>query len=164
MSMTAGTKKSRPSRAKVALVSAMTLGLAAGGVALAAPAQAAATNYACTVTPLKPVFAGFNSSGTKLVDYQIQVRCYNNRSVYIEQQRWESDDWPNGDDHLGTSTFSRHLNQYSGTVTISNIRTLVDGEIGNEEVYQKVSFQEGSGGVWSPYTGWYYSGVTSMSN
>jgi hypothetical protein len=34
----------------------------------------------------------------------------------------------------------------------------------NEELYQKVSFQEGSNGVWSPYTGWYYSGVTSMSN
>jgi hypothetical protein len=34
----------------------------------------------------------------------------------------------------------------------------------NEELYQKVSFEEGSNGVWSPYTGWYYSGVTSMSN
>ncbi|KIS25869.1 hypothetical protein TV39_17570 [Arthrobacter sp. SPG23] len=164
MSMTAGTTKSRPSRAKVALVSAMTLGLAAGGVALAAPAQAATTNYACTVTPLKPVFAGFNSSGTKLVDYQIQVRCYNNRSVYIEQQRWESDDWPNGDDHLGNSSFSRSLGYYSGIVTIHNVRTLTNTEIGNEEVYQKVRHQEGAGGVWSPFTGWKSSGTTSMSN
>ena len=49
--------------------------------------------------------------------------------------------------------------------TIGGARALgLDGEIGNEEVYHKVRFQEGSNGVWSPYTGWYYSGVTSMSD
>ena len=158
------TKKSHTARRKVALLTAIGLGAVAAPFALAAPAQAAGTNYACTVTPLRPVFAGHNSAGVKLVDYQIQVRCSTDRYVNITQQRWEEDDWPNGDDHLGTSTFSRHLNQYSGTVTIHNVRTLVDGEIGNEEIYQKVSFQEGSNGVWSPYTGWYTSGVTSMSN
>jgi hypothetical protein len=164
MSMTAGTPKSRPSRAKVALVSAMTLGLAAGGVALAAPAQAATTNNPSTVAPLKPVFAGFNSSGTKLVDYQINVYCNSNRSVYIEEQRWESDDWPNGDDHLGNSAFSRYLGPANGWHTIHNVRTLVDTEIGNEEVYHKVRHQEGAGGVWSPFTGWKSSATTSMSN
>ena len=158
------TKKSYTARRKVALLTAIGLGAVAAPFALAAPAQAAGTNYACSVTPLRPVFAGHNSAGVKLVDYQIQVRCSTDRYVNITQQRWEEDDWPNGDDHLGTSTFSRHLNQYSGTVTIHNVRTLVDGEIGNEEIYQKVSFQEGSNGVWSPYTGWYTSGVTSMSN
>ena len=164
MSMTAGTKKSRPSRAKIALVSAMTLGLAAGGVALAAPAQAATTNYACQVVPLKPIFAGFNSSGTKLVDYRINVYCAANRSVYIDQQRWESDDWPNGDDHLGNSAFSRYLGPVNGWHTIHNVRTLTNTEIGNEEVYHKVRHQEGASGVWSPFTGWTGSGTTSMSN
>jgi hypothetical protein len=158
MSNAPTTTKSHTVRRKVALLTAIGLGAVAAPFALAAPAQAAGT------TPLRPVFAGHNSSGVKLVDYQIQVRCNTDRYVNITQERWEEDDWPNGDDHLGTSTFSRHLNQYSGTVTIHNVRTLVDGEIGNEEVYQKVSFQEGSNGVWSPYTGWYYSGVTSMSN
>ena len=158
------TKKSHPVRRKVALLTAIGLGAVAAPFALAAPAQAAGTNYACSVTPLRPVFAGHNSAGVKLVDYRVQVYCSTDRYINITQERWEEDDWPNGDDHLGTSYFSRHLNQYSGTVTISNIRTLVDGEIGNEEVYQKVRFQEGSNGVWSPYTGWYNSGVTSMSN
>ena len=158
-------KKSRTGRrGKAAMVAALGLGMVAAPFALAAPAQAAGTSYACSVTPLRPAFAGFNSSGVKLVDYQIQVHCNTDRYINITQERWEEDDWPNGDDHLGTSYFSRHLNQYSGTVTIHNVRTLVDGEIGNEEIYQKVSFQEGSNGVWSPYTGWYYSGVTSMSN
>lgn len=158
------TKKSRPSRRKLAMVTAIGLGMVAAPFALAAPAQAAGTSYACSVTPLNPVFAGHNSSGVKLVDYQIRVYCNTDRYINITQQRWEQDDWPNSDDHLGTTNFSRHLNQYSGVVTLHNVRTLVDGEIGNEELYQKVSFQEGSNGVWSPYTGWYYSGVTSMSN
>ncbi|MDV8149765.1 hypothetical protein [Arthrobacter sp. B10-11] len=164
MSHTSSTKKPHTVRRKVALLTAIGLGAVAAPFALAAPAQAAGTSYACSVTPLSPVFAGHNSSGQKLVDYRIRVYCNTDRYINITQERWEEDDWPNGDDHLGTSYFSRHLNQYSGAVTISNVRTLVDGEIGNEEVYQKVRFQEGSNGVWSPYTGWYHSGVTSMTN
>jgi hypothetical protein len=42
------------------------------------------------------------------------------------QERWEDDDWLNGDEYLGTSCFSRHLNYSSGVVTISNVRTLVN--------------------------------------
>jgi hypothetical protein len=158
------TQKSHPIRRKLALLLALGLGAAAVPVALAAPAQANTTSYGCAVTPLQPVFAGFNSAGVKLVDYRIQVRCYSDRYVNISQERWEEDDWPNGDDYLGTSYFSRHLNYWSGPVTISNVRTLVNGEIGNEEVYQKVRWQEGSNGVWSPYSGWKSSAVTSMSD
>jgi hypothetical protein len=164
MSMTTGTKKSRPARAKIAAVAAMTIGLAGGSLAMAAPSQAAATNYACTVVALKPIFAGFNSSGTKLVDYRINVYCAADRYVYIEQQRWESDGWPNGDDHLGNSAFSRHLNSSNGWHTIHNVRTLVNTEIGDEEVYHQVRHQEGAGGVWSPFTGWSNSPTTSMGN
>jgi hypothetical protein len=164
LSTSSATKKSHPVRRKLALLSAIGLGMAAMPFALAAPAQASNTNYACSVTPLKPAFAGFSNSGVKLVDYKIQVRCNSDRYINIKQERWEEDDWPNGDDHLGTTNFSRHLNYWSGTVTVHNVRTLVNGEIGNEELYQRVRFQEGSNGVWSPYTGWYYSGVTSMPN
>lgn len=164
MSTSPASKKSHPIRRKLAVLSALGVAMAAAPFALAAPAQAAITSYACSVTPLKPVFAGFNSSGVKLVDYKVQVRCYSDRYVNITQERWEEDDWPNGDDHLGTSYFSRHLNYWSGPVTISNVRTLVNGEIGNEEVYQKVKWQEGTNGVWSPYTGWKTSSSLSISN
>ena len=84
-------KKSHPVRRKLALLSVIGLGIASIPIALAAPAQANVTNYACSVTPLKPIFAGFNSSGVKLVDYRIQVRCYSDRYINITQERWEED-------------------------------------------------------------------------
>ena len=158
------TKKSHPVRRKVALLTAIGLGAVAAPFALAAPAQAAGTNYACSVTPLRPVFAGHNSAGVKLVDYRVQVYCNTDRYINITQERWEEDDWPNGDDHLGNSAFSRYLGPANGWHTIHNVRTLTNTEIGNEEVYHKVRHQEGANGVWSPFTGWTGSGTTSMSN
>ncbi len=119
----------------------------------ASPAMAATSN-GCTVTPLTPSFAGFNSSGVKLVNYRISVNCQPNRTVAIDQQRWEEDSWPNPDDHLGNSSFVR-----SGVTTINNVRTLVNGEIGEEEVYQKVRFRVTSNGVTSPWTSLQKSGV-----
>ena len=143
-------------RAKIAIV---TLAAAAAmPIALAAPASAA-TSSGCTVTPLKPIFAGFNSSGVKLVNYRISVSCASNRTVSIEQRRYEEDDWPNPDDSLGTTTFST-----SGVRTLSNVRTLVNTESGNEEVYQKVRFRVTSGGVTSPWTSFQKSSVLSIPN
>src|SRR5689334_9169121 len=56
---------------------------AAAPLALAtAPAQAA-TSSGCTVNPLKPVFAGFNASGVKLVKFSVSVRCSGDRSVTV---------------------------------------------------------------------------------
>ena len=78
MSTFPASRKSHPIRRRLALLSALGIGMAAAPFALAAPAQAATTSYACSVIPLKPVFAGFNCSGTKL-DYKIQVRCYSDR-------------------------------------------------------------------------------------
>lgn len=143
-------------RAKIALV---TLAAAAAApIALAAPASAA-TSSGCTVTPLKPIFAGFNSSGVKLVNYRIAVSCASNRTVTIEQRRYEEDDWPNPDDSLGTTTFTT-----SGVRTLSNVRTLVNTESGNEEVYQKVRFRVTSSGVTSPWTSYEKSSVLSIPN
>jgi hypothetical protein len=127
-------------------------------VAMASPASAA-TSSGCTVTPLKPVFAGFNSSGVKLVNYRISVSCTSNRTVSIEQERWEEDPWPNGDDFLGSSSFTT-----SGVTTLSNVRTLVDGEIGDEEVYHKIRFRVSSNGVTSPWTSWEKSSVLTIPN
>ena len=131
---------------------------AAMSVAMASPASAA-TSSGCTVTPLKPVFAGFNSSGVKLVNYRISVSCTSNRTVSIEQEHWEEDPWPNGDDFLGSSSFTT-----SGVTTLSNVRTLVDGEIGDEEVYHKIRFRVSSNGVTSPWTSWEKSSVLTIPN
>ncbi|NYD77326.1 hypothetical protein [Arthrobacter cupressi] len=153
---------SKPKRARIISVLAVSLGLAGAGLALGTPAQAS-TLYSCTVTPLKPIFSHFNTSGVKVLDYRITASCTSSRSLYIQQQRWEDDSWPNGDDYLGGTDFSRYLSAGTST-TIHNYRTLVDGELGYEEVYQKVRFKVGSGGVWSGYTGWQNSAVLSISN
>ncbi len=123
----------------------------------AATSASAATSSGCTVTPLKPIFAGFNSSGVKLVNYRITVSCSSNRTVSITQKRYEEDGWPNPDDYLGTTSFST-----SGVRTLNNVRTLVNTESGYEEVYQKVQFRVTSGGVTSPWTSWQKSSVLSI--
>ncbi|WP_120522375.1 hypothetical protein [Arthrobacter celericrescens] len=153
---------SRPKRARIISALAVSLGLAGASLALSAPAQAH-TAYSCTVEPLKPIFSHFNSSGVKVLDYRITASCSGSRSLYIQQERWESDGWPNPDDYLGTSYFSKYLSAGTST-TIHNYRTLVDGEIGYEEVYQKIRFKVGSGGVWSGWTGWHTSSQLSISN
>ncbi|MFT3833310.1 MAG: hypothetical protein QM711_08320 [Micropruina sp.] len=140
--------------------------IAAGALAAAALGVAAATNAhavstsGCTATPLTPEYAYTQSNGVKVLNYKIAVSCSSGRTAYITQERWEEDDWPNGDDHLGTSTFSAR-----GTTTLNNYRTLVDGEIGQEEVYQKIRFYVVSdNGVVSAWTGWHNSAVRSFYN
>ena len=48
------TSVNRSTRAKVALVPVLSLGLLGASMALAAPAQAETTRYGCTVDPLDP--------------------------------------------------------------------------------------------------------------
>ena len=144
-----------PRAAKVGL--ALAAALAAPALA-AIPAQAH-TSSGCTINPLTPTFAGFNSSGTKLINYRVSVSCSAGRTAEVTQERWESDSWPNPDDHLGTTTFNT-----SGVTTLNNVRTLVDGELGNEEVYQKIRFRVTSNGVTSPWTGWHTSAELSIAN
>ena len=128
-------------------------------VAAASSASASTTSSGCTVTPLKPIFAGFNSSGVKLVNYRITVSCLSNRTVSIDQRRYEEDGFLNPDDFLGSTPFST-----SGVRTLSNVRTLVNTEGGNEEVYHKVRFRVSSGGVTSPWTSYEKSPVLSIGN
>ena len=131
-------------RAKMALV---TLAAAAAvPIAMAAPASAR-TSSGCTVKPLKPVFAGFNSSGVKLLNHPISVSCLSNRTVRIEQRLYEQDVPPDPDDLIGVRWF-----RTSGVRTLSSVWTLVNTEPGNEEVYQKVCFWVISHGVTSPGT------------
>lgn len=136
--------------------------LAVPGVLLGAiPAQAA---NACAFTPYRPDYSYTNSSGVKVLKYRLKVYCSQERYVNFDQQIWEDDDWPNNDDHLVTE-YARDEHFAAGeSYTYVSYWTLPDGESGNEEIYQRVMFQEGSGGVWSPWYGWYLSPVLSISN
>src|SRR5690242_5854009 len=77
-----------------------------------APAQAA-TSSGCTVTPLKPVFAGFNSSGVKLVRDKVSIRCSGDRSVTVDQRRYDTA--PNPDKYLGHTVFKRTFHASAST-------------------------------------------------
>jgi hypothetical protein len=151
-----------PRRARIALVSAISLGLAAVPLALGVPAQAASN--ACSVTPQKPVYSHDNANGVKVLNYKIKVYCARARVLEIYQQRWEDDDWPNDDDHLGTTYWTNQHFAAGESYVYNNYRTLVDGEVGNEEMYQLVNFREGVDGLWSSWSGWMKSGTLSISN
>lgn len=146
-------------RAAGALAAAAAIALPLG---MALPAHATTSN-GCTVTPLKPVFAGFNSSGVKLLDYKISVTCSADRTANITQKRYDQD-WPDADDLLGTSTFTRSFGSSGGSTTISNVRTVVDTDPFDayEEDYQQVHFSVTSNGVTSPYTSYQSSAVLSI--
>ena len=140
--------------------------IVAGAIAAAAlPVAAAGSAFAvstsgCTATPLTPEYAYTQANGVKVLNYKIAVSCSSGRTAKITQERWEEDDWPNGDDFLGSTTFS-----VRGSTTLNNYRTLVDGEIGQEEVYQKIRFYVVSdNGVTSGWTGWHTSATRSFYN
>ena len=132
-----------------------TIAAAAAVVPLAlttAPAHAA-TSGGCTVTPSKPFFDGFNTSGVKQVRYRVTIKCDANRTVTVLQRRYEDDRAPDADDYLGATVFVRNFGG-SGTKTASTLVSLRNTEGGNEEVYQRVRFQVTSNGVTSPWTSW----------
>lgn len=133
--------------------------LPVAAIAGAGPAEAHTTS-GCTINPQTPVYSHTNAAGVKVLDYKISVSCSAGRHAHIEQKRYEEDGWPNPDDHVGTSTFVA-----SGVTTLHNYRTLVDSEIGKEEMYQTIRFRvHSNNGVMSAWTGWHKSGVRSFFN
>lgn len=133
----------------------------AGGIAaasltapllMAVSAEASTIEDGCEVNPHRPVYSGRNNANNiPLVDYKVTVTCDPGRSVYIEQERWESDlvavEGPGegGDDHTGSSTKTLDFTAAGGTETFKFRRALPDtgpateGPI--EEVYQAVRFE-----------------------
>ena len=143
--MKVSTRRSR--RALAAALLATALPLVAVGTA-----QASTTSSGCTVSPLRPVFDHFNAAGVKVIRYNMTVSCDAGRTVEIEQHVHEADS-VNADDHITTSNRSRYF-ATTDTVTMWLENSLPDTEIGDEEMYQHVSFRVTSNGVTSPWTGW----------
>jgi hypothetical protein len=124
---------------------------------IAQPASAA-SREGCAVAPFKPVVAGLNESGVKIIEYRIKVNCSAGRTVFIQQQRWERDygitHWRNSDDWQGASTFTRSYLTAAGSTTISVRRALSNTEGDEEEPYHRVRFRVASGGVTGAFTPW----------
>lgn len=151
------TMKGRTIRAKIALIPALSLGLFAGSVALAAPAQAHDDDSirGCTVKPLKPTDERGN-----WVNFRIKVKCEGKeRTVHIKQIRYEAD--RGRDTRLGDDYFVRDLDHkdYKIIDSLDHVRKNLDRN-GSEEVYHKVSFAvENSHGDLSDWSDWIKSEV-----
>ncbi|MGX1159332.1 hypothetical protein FBY31_2298 [Arthrobacter sp. SLBN-100] len=153
------TMKSRTTRAKIALIPALSLGLFVGSAALAAPAQAHDDDDSirgCTVKPLKPTDERGN-----WVNFSIKVKCEDGkRTVHIRQIRYEAD--RGRDTRLGDDYFVRHLDRddhYKIIDSLDHVRQNLDHR-DSEEVYHKVSFAvENRNGDLSGWSDWEKSEV-----
>ncbi|MGA8210757.1 MAG: hypothetical protein WB441_10500 [Nocardioidaceae bacterium] len=132
------------------------------------PAQASTRSNGCTVTPLTPVYAGYETSGgDKMIRYRISVACEANRSAVVNWQGVE-EDWStfyhyNPDD----TDFSRTVTVSFGpasTRTLSYDDALPNTERGKEEMYHKIRFRVISNGVVSPRTAWERTRYVSFFN
>ena len=149
---------------KVALaltsVAALAMPLAVAGSA------SASTSGGCTVTPLKPVFDHTNSSGDKVIKYETKVYCDAGRSIEIQDERRDQDNF-SLDDFEGSKVYDLRFDS-ADTVTESVQATLPDADdwtegANTEEMYHSVGFQvtEDNGYVW-PWTNWDDSAVVQF--
>ncbi|TQJ34067.1 hypothetical protein [Arthrobacter sp. SLBN-122] len=107
------TQKNHSTRAKVALVPVLSLGMFGGFLALAAPANAETSRYGCTVDPLDPE----DLSGDK-VDFSIKVDCNGEKSVEIRQWIYENERGHHHDDRLAERTVSVDFDRHDDATTI----------------------------------------------
>ena len=151
MSITPSTK-TRPFGTRFALISAVSLGLVGGPVALAAPADASTSLRGCTVDPLKPTDLRYNRA-----DFRISVDCNGNKTVEVRQRRFEQDSRRH-ETFLGRSTFTERFDRRDGRVVIHS-RDNVKRDPSRDRVFQEVSFRVKSGNNWSDWTRWEKSDV-----
>lgn len=167
MSITPVTKKSRPLGAKVALISAVSMGLIGGSVALAAPAEASTSDRGCTVDPLKPTTRWGSGWDSQQVDFRISVSCRGDKTVEIRQRRFEDDHGRRHEDFLGSSTFRESFGNRDRSITVHSFDRVANVDRrSHEEVFQVVSFRvrSGNSGNWSDWTSWEKSGVATVGN
>ena len=178
------TQKNHSTRAKVALVPVLSLGMFGGFLALAAPANAETSRYGCTVDPLDPE----DLRGDK-VDFSIKVDCNGEKTVEIRQWIYEDERGHHHDDLLAERTvsvdFDRHddattihcyvdfgddhgrhdyaMNKHDDCDDLKKYDRKYDRKV--EEVYQRVQFRvENHGGHWSDWTDWEKSAVVEVDD
>jgi hypothetical protein len=128
---------------------------------LSGPAQASTTDSGCTVTPVRPVFAGtFTLGGVPYVDYEIIVTCGVGLVAETYQERLESDlqnvEGDPVDDFIGSSSHTFDFTAAGGTQSVNVRRSLpttgpaTEGPA--EELYQSLKFRVTSGPVTSNWT------------
>ncbi|MEK0153456.1 hypothetical protein [Arthrobacter oryzae] len=104
---------------------------------------------------MQPAFAGHNAAGVKKVDYPVRIYCSKTRILNIVQTRWEDDSsWTppwDGNDYQGKTTWTNYQVAAGTTVTLPSVHLLQNTEPGNEEVFHKVTYQEGFGGLWTDW-------------
>ncbi|MEV8130414.1 hypothetical protein AB0O54_04665 [Pseudarthrobacter oxydans] len=162
----------RSTRARIALVPLLSLGLLGGSVAFAGPAQAhddrRDDRHGCTVKPLDP-----EDLHGKWVDFGIKVKCDDKdgkkdgkRTVHIRQLRYEDEKGPRRtDDFLGRSHFIEEFKKDDNKArilhSVDKVRNL--DRRGTEEVYHVVSFRVQKGnGEWSDWSKWEMSEVVEV--
>lgn len=156
-------KKTRSTRAKIAMVPVLSLGLLGGSMALAAPAQADKDHKinGCTVKAEKPS----NDRGG-WVNFKISIKCDDGkkRTVKVEQKRYEKDNGP--DTRLGKvrsweRDFDRN-DRHKSIDSYDHVSKHLDRHDG-EEVYHEVRFavkyDNGKWSSWSRYSDWKESPV-----
>lgn len=152
MSITTPTMKAH-TRAKIALVPLMSLGLLGTSVAVAAPAQAETKYHGCTFEAKTPD----NKRGNSM-DFKIWIDCKDGTKVKIRQRIYEDDrggrraddqigDVRHFDTHFGKND---HAKKFSTSARIPNL-----DKRGSEEVYHIVSISvKNDKGGWSDWSSW----------
>ena len=126
---------------RTALLAAASLALTAAPFALAAPAQAAAPPiFSCSVTPLSPIFVGFDSHGKKLTDFPVRVNCLKDRFVTVQHRVWEVD-FPAPNQLIKNSSKTVHVGA-NKTVTLHNVLPRSIPNWDPEEVFHQARHQE----------------------
>ncbi len=157
MSITPTAKKTPTWRSRLALFSAIGIGITGVPLALAAPAQAETSYRGCTVDPLEP-----QSRGNGRVDFKIKVHCRDGRTVQIRQLRFE--DERRNDHYLGSSWFRESFDRHDKAVTLHSYDWVPNYDRrGPEKVYHLVSFRVSTDhGRWSNWTHWEESDLETV--
>lgn len=142
------TMKTRSTRARIALVPVLSVGMLGGSVAMAAPAQAETSRNGCTVEPRHPT----DLRGDRF-DFRIDVSCKGGKTVQIRQLRYEDERGRHNDDFLGSSYFKESFDWRDHSRTIHSVDHA--DHRGSNDVYQLVSFRVADErGHWSDWTRW----------